>query len=104
MNQAVLLMAVSILSSWIPVLPEIAASLGLQIITHDFVPLKDELNPLWLQSIMLGLEEYASKLDRAAAENTRELIKEMKEEIAQGTNLETQFFVMVARKAPANEN
>ena len=90
------------ISSWIPVLSEITAGLGLQIITHEFVPVKDELNPLWLQSIMLGLEEYASKLDGAAAENTRELIKEMKEEIAQGTNLETQFFVMVARKVPGN--
>ena len=65
--------------------------------------MRNELRPVWLQSILLGLEEYASRTDGAAAENARELIKKMNEEIARGTSLETEFFVMVARKTLGNE-
>ena len=98
MSKSILMWQSDFISSWIPVLSETTASLGLQMMTHEFITIKDELRPVWLQSTLLGLEEYASKIDGADADDVRGLIKKMNEEVAQGTSLETEFFVMVARK------
>lgn len=60
--------------------------------------MKDDLRPLWTQSNLLGLGEYASKMGGAEAVKARGLIEAMEEEIGQGTSLDSDFFCMVAQK------
>ena len=93
-----LLIVFCLLHSWVSALPEITTNAGLQIITHDIIPMRKELRPLCSQSTCLGIEETASRLSGAEAEKARELIAALKEEMRQGTSVDPEFFCMLARK------
>lgn len=60
--------------------------------------MQDSVRPLWAQSNLLGLEEYASKIGGEAAAKTRELVEEFKAEIARGTSIDVDYFCVVAVK------
>ena len=101
--------------SWIPLLPSTIPDLGLSLLEDERLPLTDRVRQLWAQSTLLGLEEFAARVEEAGREakaekaeteegggkeagKPRELIEAFKAETAAGTGVDVEFFCVVARR------
>lgn len=87
------------LHSWIPHLGTTLSSSGLEIVSHDRIPVADRYRSIWNQNYLMGYEEYCAGREREhGVEESRRAIGALRDEFRCGVSLDVQFFCVVGRK------
>lgn len=93
------------IESWLTDNPhEILQPFGFEQVACDKLSLPDIYRPLWNQCLLLGLEEYCSKveedagMDAGASHAMRDTLNGLSREFGAGTSIDVHWFYQISRK------